>query len=104
MAPVIHESFAFLVAEQGGGFAAIRGRIQALLTDMGATGYTIEPLKGTMGPWLTGRCAKVVINDVHVGCFGEMDPAVSAQYELRVPLNGAEFDIVALQSVLPDPV
>jgi phenylalanyl-tRNA synthetase beta chain len=98
------DRFAFLVAEQGGGFAAVRGRIQALLRDMGATEYTIEPLKGTMGPWLTGRCAKVVINDVHVGCFGEMDPAVSAQYELRVPLNGAEFDIVALQSVLPDPV
>ena len=98
------DRFAFLVAEQGGGFAAIRGRIQALLRDMGATEYTIKPLKGTMGPWLTGRCAKVVINDVHVGCFGEMDPAVSAQYELRVPLNGAEFDIVALQSVLPDPV
>lgn len=99
-----NERFAFLVAEQGGGFAAIRGRIQALLRDLGAKEYTIKALKGTMGPWLTGRCAKVVIDGVHVGCFGEMDPAVSAQYELRVPLNGAEFDIAALQSVLPDPV
>ena len=98
------ERFAFLIAEQGGGFAAIRGRIQALLRDLGAKEYTIEPLKGTMGPWLTGRCAKVIIDNVHVGCFGEMDPAVSAHYELRVPLNGAEFDIGALQSVLPDPV
>jgi phenylalanyl-tRNA synthetase beta chain len=98
------ERFAFLIAEQGGGFAAIRGRIQALLRDLGAKEYTIEPLKGTMGPWLTGRCAKVIIDNVHIGCFGEMNPAVSAQYELRVPLNGAEFDIGALQSVLPDPV
>ena len=98
------ERFAFLIAEQGGGFAAIRGRIQALLRDLGAKKFSIQPLKGTMGPWLTGRCAKVMINDVHVGCFGEMDPAVSAQYELRVPLNGAEFDIAALESVLPDPV
>lgn len=98
------ERFAFLIAEQGGGFAAIRGRIQALLRDLGAKEYTIEPLKGTMGPWLAGRCAKVIISNVHIGCFGEMDPAVSAQFELRVPLNGAEFDITALQSVLPDPV
>jgi len=98
------ERFAFLIAEQGGGFAAIRGRVQALLRDLGAKEYTIEPLKGTMGPWLTGRCAKVIIDNVHIGCFGEMDPAVSAHYELRVPLNGAEFDIGALQSVLPDPV
>lgn len=96
--------FAFLVAEQGGGFAAIRGRIQALLKDLGSTEYTIEPLSGSMGPWLAGRCAKVVIHGVHVGCFGEMNPAVSDLYELRVPLNGAEFDIAALQSVLPDPV
>ena len=98
------DRFAFLVAEQGGGFAAIRGRIQALLNDMGATKYTIKPLSGTMGPWLAGRGAKVVIDGVHVGCFGEMDPRVSQQYELSVPVNGAEFDISALQSVLPDPV
>jgi len=98
------ERFAFLVAEQSGGFAAIRGRIQALLNDLGATEYEIEPLSGKMGPWLAGRCAKVVIKNVHVGCFGEMDPAVSHQYELSVPLNGAEFDISALESVLTDPV
>tara|TARA_Y100000766_G_scaffold259556_1_gene248626 strand:+ start:12706 stop:14454 length:1749 start_codon:yes stop_codon:yes gene_type:complete len=98
------ERFAFLVAEQSGGFAAIRGRIQALLNDLGATEYEIEPLSGKMGPWLAGRCAKVVIKNVHVGCFGEMDPAVSQQYELSVPLNGAEFDISALESVLTDPV
>ncbi|MBT61379.1 MAG: phenylalanine--tRNA ligase subunit beta [Euryarchaeota archaeon] len=98
------ERFAFLVAEQSGGFAAIRGRIQAILRDLGAAEYAIEPLSGSMGPWLTGRSAKVVIDGVHVGCFGEMDPAVSQQYELRVPLNGAEFDISALSSVLIDPV
>ena len=99
-----NERFAFLTAEQGGGFAAIRGRIQALMRDLGATDYSVEPLSGKMGPWLTGRSAKVVIDGTHVGCFGEMDPSVCEQYELRVPLNGAEFDIQALCSVLPDPV
>ncbi|MCH1422255.1 MAG: phenylalanine--tRNA ligase subunit beta [Candidatus Poseidoniaceae archaeon] len=98
------DRFAFLVAEQGGGFAAVRGRIQALMRDLGEADYTIEPLSGTMGPWLAGRSAKVIIKGEHVGCFGEMDPSVSAHYELRVPLSGAEFDIQALQSVLEDPV
>jgi phenylalanyl-tRNA synthetase beta chain len=98
------DRFAFLVAEQGGGFAAVRGRIQALMRDLGASDYTIEPLGGEMGPWLAGRCAKVIVKGEHVGCFGEMDPSVSEHYELKVPLNGAEFDIQALQSVLPDPV
>ena len=99
-----NERFAFLTAEQGGGFAAVRGRIQALMRDLGATDYSIEPLSGKMGPWLTGRSAKVMIAGTHVGCFGEMDPSVCDQYELRVPLNGAEFDIQALCSVLLDPV
>ena len=98
------ERFAFLVAEQGGGFAAVRGRIQAILRDLGATEYTIEPLKGTMGPWLAGRCAKVVIDGIHVGCFGEMDPAIGDHYELRVPLSGAEFDLKELEKAIPDPV
>ena len=93
-----------LVAEQGGGFAAVRGRIQAILRDLGATEYTIEPLKGTMGPWLAGRCAKVVIDGIHVGCFGEMDPAIGDHYELRVPLSGAEFDLRELEKAIPDPV
>lgn len=74
------------------------------MRDLGATEYDIQPLSGSMGPWLTGRSAKVIIEGVHVGCFGEMDPAVSQLYELRVPLNGAEFDVEALRSVLKDPV
>jgi len=98
------DRFAFLVAEQGGGFAAVRGRIQAIMRDLGASTFTIEPLGGTMGPWLTGRSAKVIVNGVHVGCFGEMDPHVGNHYELRVPLSGAEFDVKELNRALPDPV
>lgn len=98
------DRFAFLVAEQHGGFAAVRGRIQAIMRDLGATDYTIEPLGGKMGPWLTGRSAKVIVNGIHVGCFGEMDPYVGHHYELKVPLSGAEFDIQELERALPDPV
>jgi phenylalanyl-tRNA synthetase beta chain len=98
------DRFAFLVAEQNGGFAAVRGRIQAIMRDLGAKDYTIEPLGGKMGPWLTGRAAKVMIDGIHVGCFGEMDPHVGHHYELKVPLSGAEFDIQELERALPDPV
>ena len=98
------DRFAFLVAEQNGGFAAVRGRIQAIMRDLGATDYTIEPLGGKMGPWLTGRAAKVIVDGIHVGCFGEMDPHVGHHYELKVPLSGAEFDIQELERALPDPV
>jgi phenylalanyl-tRNA synthetase beta subunit len=56
------------------------------------------------GPWLAGRAAKVLVNGTWVGCFGELDPAVAVLYDLRVPLNGAEFDVTTLAGLIEDPV
>jgi phenylalanyl-tRNA synthetase beta subunit len=53
---------------------------------------------------LAGRSAKVIIGNTWVGCFGEIDPTVSNEFELKVPINGAEFDVSLLNSALPDPV
>lgn len=98
------ERLAFITAERSGGFAAVRGRIQALCRDLGVDEWTAEPLEADDGPWLAGRGAKVIINGTWVGCFGEVDPAVASLYDLRVPLNGAEFDVDALMSAVQDPV
>lgn len=98
------DRLAFLTAERSGGFASIRGRIQAFLRDIGAENATIEALPDNEGPWLAGRAAKVLIDGEWVGCFGEIDPTISQTYELLVPLNGAEFDVEALKSVITDPV
>ncbi len=98
------DRLAFLTAERSGGFAAIRGRIQAFLRDIGAENVTIEALPDNEGPWLAGRAARVLIGEEWVGCFGEIDPAISQTFELLVPLNGAEFDVEALKSVITDPV
>ena len=98
------DRLAFLTAERSGGFAAIRGRIQAFLRDIGADNVTIESLPDNEGPWLVGRAARVLIGGEWVGCFGEIDPAISQTFELFVPLNGAEFDVEALKSVITDPV
>ena len=53
------DRLAFLTAERTGGFAAIRGRIQAFLRDIGAEDITIEQLPDNEGPWLAGRAARV---------------------------------------------
>lgn len=95
---------AFLTAERSGGFAAIRGRIQAFLRDLGATEYEISPLPANEGPYLAGRAAKVVVNGNHIGCFGEIDPNVAELFELKVPLNGAEFSLQEIAKSIPDPV
>ena len=98
------DRLAFLTAERSGGFAAIRGRIQAFLRDIGAKGVAIETLPDHEGPWLAGRAAKVLIDGEWVGCFGEIDPTISQTFELLVPLNGAEFDVEALKLCITDPV
>lgn len=98
------DRLAFLTAERSGGFAAIRGRIQAFLRDIGAKGVAIEALPDHEGPWLAGRAAKVLIEGEWVGCFGEIDPTISQTFELLVPLNGAEFDVEALKLCITDPV
>ena len=98
------DRLAFVTAERVGGFAAIRGRIQAFLRDLGAENIVIEALPDNEGPWLAGRAARVLLNGEWVGCFGEIDPAISQTFELFVPLNGAEFDVEALKSTITDPV
>lgn len=96
------ERFAFLVAERAGGFAKLRGRIQGLMRDLGCDEWSLEPIEN--GPWLSGRSASIVVNGVVVGECGELDPHVSETFELNVPMSGAQFDILALSSVLEDPV
>lgn len=95
---------AFLCAERSGGFAAVRGRVQALLRDIGAEKYEIMPLPDDEGPWLAGRAAKILVSGSQVGCFGEIDPRVAEQFELRVPLSGAEFSFDEISKAIPDPV
>ena len=43
------DRFAFLVAENSGGFAALRGRIQALMRDLGCSDWSLESTN--KGPW-----------------------------------------------------
>ena len=98
------DRLAFIMAERSGGFASVRGRIQALCNDLGITSWHAEPLEANDGPWLAGRGAKLIVNDEWVGCFGEIDPAVASLFDLRVPLNGAEIDVAALMNLVSDPV
>jgi phenylalanyl-tRNA synthetase beta chain len=96
------DRFAFLVAERSGGFAKLRGRIQAFMRDLGCSEWNLEPIE--TGPWLLGRSASIIVNGVTVGECGEIDPLVSETFDLNIPMSGAQFDISALSSVLEDPV
>jgi phenylalanyl-tRNA synthetase beta chain len=100
---------AWACAEVGTGFTAAKGLAQALLRDLGAISRDIpiryESLtESDGGPYLIGRGAKVIVNNEWVGCVGEIDPSVSFEFGLKVPIQAGEFDVVALQRLIPDPI
>lgn len=108
---VVHDSHnvtraAWACAEVGGGFAAAKGIAQAFLRDIGADLEKVEwvATEPNNGPWLNGRGAKALVAGEEVGQFGELDPAVGAEFGLKVPIQAGEFDIDALSRTIPDPV
>ena len=93
-------------AEVGGGFSAAKGIASSLLRDLGAnlTEVKWEAINQEEGPWIKGRGAKVIIGDIEVGQIGEIDPKVSFEFGLRVPIQAGEFDVDALGRTISDPV
>ena len=95
----------WLSAERGSGFAISRGIVQSLLKDLGIKGNQIvEWISTEDGPWLSGRGCKIQINGTTIGELGEVDPSVSSEFDLRVPIHGGELDISSIINSLPDPV
>lgn len=93
-------------AEVGGGFSAAKGIASALLRDLGANLSEVkwEGINEEEGPWIKGRGARIIINKIEVGQIGEIDPKVSFEFGLKVPIQAGEFDVDALGRTIPDPV
>ncbi|MDG1525778.1 MAG: phenylalanine--tRNA ligase subunit beta [Candidatus Thalassarchaeaceae archaeon] len=103
------ERVGWACAEVGTGFTAAKGMVEALLRDLGAYSREItvdyQPLSDTDGgPYLAGRGAKVMVAGEWVGCCGEIDPAISELFGLKVPIHCGEFDVDALGRLIPDPI
>ena len=96
---------AWACAETNAGFTAAKGIAQALVRDLGAReDISFEPLDDKVGPWIPGRGAKILIGNIELGTFGEIDPEVSEIYGLKVPIHAGEFDLRALTQAIPDPL
>ncbi len=96
------DKFAFLVAENSGGFASLRGRLQSLMRDLGCEDWSLEVCGE--GPWLKGRAGNIIVGGVKIGECGEIDPLVSESFDLKIPMSGAQIDVSILADVLSDPV
>ena len=96
---------AWACAETNSGFTVAKGIAQALIRDLGAReDISFEALDDKVGPWIPGRGAKVLIGNIELGTFGEIDPEVSEIYGLKVPIHAGEFDLSALSEAIPDPL
>ena len=93
-------------AEVGGGFSAAKGIASSLLRDLGANLSEVkwQGINQQEGPWIKGRGARVIIGGIEVGQIGEIDPKVSFEFGLKVPIQAGEFDVDALGRTIPDPV
>jgi len=99
-------STSWACAEVGGGFTSAKGYAQALIRDMGISVNEVifEPAKEGEGPWLLGRGARVIVQGIEIGQFGEIDPSVSYEYGLRSPIHAGEFNIHEITKVSSDPL
>ena len=92
-------------AETNAGFTAAKGIAQALTRDLGSReDISFHPLDDHDGPWIPGRGARMLIGDIELGTFGEIDPKISALFGLKVPIHAGEFDVQALSNAIPDPL
>lgn len=96
---------AWACAETNAGFTAAKGIAQALTRDLGAReDISFKALDDNEGPWIPGRGAKILIGEIELGTFGEIDPRVSEIYGLKVPIHAGDFDLSALAEAIPDPL
>lgn len=73
-------------------FFSIKGAVETILTNVGFDGYEVEPETKNL-TFHSGRCAKLVYNNICIGTFGELHPDVLENYDLNQRVYVAEIDI-----------
>ena len=79
-------------------FFTVKGWVETLISDLGAAKprFAAEKENASYHP---GRCAKVYVGDTYIGVFGQIHPAVAANYGVDAELYCAELSFDALYSV-----
>ena len=72
--------------------------VEALLEDLGAARPHFEAEKNNPS-YHPGRCARVFVNGLEIGVFGQIHPQVAANYGVDAELYCAELSFDALLSV-----
>ncbi len=75
------------------GFTDIKSLMDGFLTNLNIDMY-VEPKKHDS--FTEGRCAKIIVDEIELGYFGEISPKVLENFELEHPVVAFELDLESL--------
>jgi phenylalanyl-tRNA synthetase beta chain len=82
------------------GFYDLKGVLEGLFDGLRISGVHYEPGKNPM--FHPGKCGRVIVEEKHLGVFGELHPQVAEQYKFGpLPVMVADIDMDALFDLVP---
>ncbi|MGM9554620.1 MAG: phenylalanine--tRNA ligase subunit beta [Faecousia sp.] len=84
---------------EGEDFFSLKGEIEAILKGMNVRPAAYTAVKDNPS-YHPGRCAKLTVDGVEVGVFGQVHPLVAKNYGIDADIYAAELDFTALSSLL----
>ncbi|MDP8217244.1 MAG: phenylalanine--tRNA ligase subunit beta [Candidatus Theseobacter exili] len=78
-------------------YFCLKGLLSELFMQMNILEWTVEPLEDDN--FHPGRSAKIYMNDVAIGKFGEIHPELAKSMKIQKPLLAAELDFQKLASL-----
>jgi len=85
----------FLTASADTGFNQVNSQVAVILYYLGAD-YRLEELDDSR--FIPGRGARILVGGRSVGFFGELHPAVLANWSVQMPCTAGEIDLDAVRS------
>jgi len=71
----------------------VKSLVESVMRDLSVK-YVIQP--SSVGTYLEGRGADVIVDGACIGNFGEMHPQVIVDFELGYPIAAFELDLEAM--------
>ncbi len=84
---------------EGEDFFSLKGEIEAILKGMNVRPAAYTAVKDNPS-YHPGRCAKITVDGVDVGVFGQVHPLVAKNYGIDADIYAAELNFTALSNLL----
>ena len=84
---------------EGEDFFSLKGEIEAILKGMNVRPAAYTAVKDNPS-YHPGRCAKLTVDGVEAGVFGQVHPLVAKNYGIDADIYAAELDFTALSNLL----